>query len=127
LNQILRNLLGNALKFTESGSVSLDLTIGRGSAGGREAVFRVADTGVGIVPEQQDAIFEAFKQEDGSISRKFGGSGLGLAISRQLAELLGGRIEVDSEKGLGSCFTLRLPLSSEESVSEQGELNGLAR
>lgn len=124
LNQILRNLLGNAFKFTEKGWVSLDLTV---DPENREAVFRVADTGVGIDAEKKGLIFEAFRQEDGSINRKYGGSGLGLSISRQLAERLGGRIELTSEKGKGSCFTLRLPLREEPGMSEEGELDGLAR
>ncbi|WP_161793321.1 sensor histidine kinase [Cohnella kolymensis] len=109
LNQILRNLLGNAFKFTETGKIELKIFTKTVDEGKAEAVFRVVDTGVGIDPAQQELIFEAFRQEDGSISRKYGGSGLGLAISRQLAELLGGKLELQSEKGKGSCFTLTLP------------------
>lgn len=109
LNQILRNLLGNALKFTENGQIELEISIGAMDQGRVEAIFQVRDTGVGIETDKQETIFEVFKQEDGSISRKYGGSGLGLAISRQLAELLGGTLELNSEKGKGSCFTLRIP------------------
>jgi signal transduction histidine kinase len=109
LNQILRNLLGNAFKFTETGKIELQIFTQEIRDGKAEAVFQVVDTGVGIDAAKQDFIFEVFQQEDGSINRKYGGSGLGLAISRQLAELLGGKLELQSEKGKGSCFTLTLP------------------
>ncbi|TFE23683.1 sensor histidine kinase [Cohnella luojiensis] len=110
LNQILRNLLGNAFKFTEKGRVEFEISTEIAPGGMEEVIFQVRDTGVGIELDKQEAIFEVFKQEDGSISRKYGGSGLGLAISRKLAELLGGRLELKSEKGEGSCFKLRLPV-----------------
>jgi CheY-like chemotaxis protein/CHASE3 domain sensor protein len=106
LGQILKNLLSNALKFTHRGEIGL-----RVSAAGRDAVsFAVRDTGVGIAPHQQEVIFEAFRQADGSIHRKFGGTGLGLSISRDLARLLGGSIVVDSTAGVGSTFMLTLPV-----------------
>ena len=106
LGQILKNLLSNALKFTQRGEIGL-----RVSAAGRDAVsFAVRDTGVGIAPHQQEVIFEAFRQADGSIHRKFGGTGLGLSISRDLARLLGGSIVVDSTTGSGSTFTLTVPV-----------------
>ena len=106
LGQILKNLLSNALKFTERGEVSLRVF---GSGGGRVA-FAVRDTGVGIPANQQDVIFEAFRQADGSVHRKFGGTGLGLSISRDLARLLGGSIAVQSAPGEGTVFTLTMPL-----------------
>jgi signal transduction histidine kinase len=109
LNQILRNLIGNALKFTENGQIELEISSETTEQGQAETIFQVRDTGVGIEMDKQEVIFEMFKQEDGSISRKYGGSGLGLAISRQLAELLGGTLVLHSEKGKGSCFTLRIP------------------
>ncbi len=105
LGQILKNLLSNALKFTEKGQVSL-----RVFAGTPESVsFAVRDTGIGIPPHQQSIIFEAFRQADGGMHRKYGGTGLGLSISRDLARLLDGEIEVRSEAGQGSEFTLVLP------------------
>ncbi|WP_298216969.1 response regulator [Acidocella sp.] len=105
LEQILKNLLSNAFKFTEAGRVSL--TVKR-AAGGRIA-FSVADTGIGIPEDQQKRIFEAFHQADGTISRRYGGTGLGLSISRELARLLGGSIHLRSQPGTGSVFTLILP------------------
>jgi signal transduction histidine kinase/DNA-binding response OmpR family regulator/CHASE3 domain sensor protein len=107
LGQILRNLLSNAVKFTERGEVNLRVFQG---AQGRVS-FAVRDTGVGIAPHQQAVIFEAFRQADGSIHRKFGGTGLGLSISRDLAALMGGDITVHSEAGAGSVFTLTLPIA----------------
>ena len=105
LGQILKNLLSNAIKFTEKGEVTL--RVSRASA--NSIAFAVRDTGVGIAAHQQEVIFEAFRQADGSIHRKFGGTGLGLSISRDLATLLGGKIAVHSSSGVGSTFTLTLP------------------
>ncbi|WP_300975166.1 response regulator [Sphingomonas sp. LHG3406-1] len=106
LEQILKNLLANAFKFTEAGSVTLAIA----RAGRDRLALTVTDTGIGIAPEQQQAIFEAFRQADGSINRKFGGTGLGLSISRELARLLGGAIALKSEPGAGSSFTVTIPL-----------------
>ncbi len=109
IKQILTNLLGNAIKFTEEGRVRLEAAPVR--EGEREMVaFSVEDTGIGIPQEALRFIFEPFRQVDGSYTRRYGGTGLGLSISRKLAELLGGRIEVESEVGKGSRFTLLLPL-----------------
>jgi signal transduction histidine kinase/DNA-binding response OmpR family regulator/CHASE3 domain sensor protein len=104
VEQILKNLLSNALKFTEKGEVSLRI-----STAGARIRFSVRDTGIGIARDQQGLIFDAFRQADGASNRKYGGTGLGLSISRDLAKLLGGSIEVESEPGRGSVFTLTLP------------------
>ncbi|QPP08917.1 response regulator [Streptomyces bathyalis] len=114
LQQVLRNLLSNAMKFTADGSVELhaEPAAERGNDGEPLIAFRVRDTGIGIEPEQLPRIFEAFQQGDGSSHRTYGGTGLGLAISRELAELLGGRISVESTPGAGSTFTLYVPASS---------------
>jgi signal transduction histidine kinase/CheY-like chemotaxis protein/CHASE3 domain sensor protein len=114
LEQILKNLLSNAVKFTERGQVSL--TVSRQP--GEGVAFTVSDSGIGISVEQQDSIFEAFRQADGTTNRRYGGTGLGLSISRDLATLLGGSISVSSEPGQGSIFTLILP---EEYVEQAGE------
>ncbi len=106
LDQVLKNLLANALKFTERGSVSLSVS----RRGDNELAFAIADTGIGIADTQQKQIFEAFHQADSTISRKFGGTGLGLSISRELVRLLGGRFELDSEVGEGSTFTIVVPV-----------------
>ncbi|MDD4972716.1 MAG: response regulator [Bacteriovorax sp.] len=112
LEQILKNLLSNALKFTSSGAVKIRLY--RHSKG--KLAFEVSDSGIGIPKEQQQIIFEAFRQADGTTNRKYGGTGLGLSISRDLARLLGGSIEVESTVGIGSRFTLILPESYDNSV-----------
>ncbi|WP_288016819.1 response regulator [Blastomonas sp.] len=111
VEQILKNLMSNALKFTESGSVQLTVA----SAGEDCVALTVSDTGIGITKEQQDSIFDAFQQADGSISRRYGGTGLGLSISRELARLLGGAITVESEVGAGSRFTLTIPATYDPS------------
>ena len=104
LDQVLKNLISNALKFTERGAVTVSV-----SAVGELIEFAVRDTGIGIPFHQQAIIFEAFRQADGTTNRKYGGTGLGLSISRELARLLGGEIVVESEVGEGSTFTLRIP------------------
>ncbi|MEW6020748.1 MAG: response regulator [Pseudomonadota bacterium] len=107
LEQVLKNLLSNAVKFTEQGAVSL--TVSATDEGWVQ--FTVQDSGIGIAPEQQERIFEAFHQADGTTSRRFGGTGLGLSISRDLTSLLGGTLVVSSTPGEGSSFTLSLPKS----------------
>lgn len=111
LVQVLRNLVSNALKFTEQGEVSIEVgtTAAEGGAGAHLLV-RVCDTGIGIAEDQHERIFQAFQQIDGSISRQYGGTGLGLAIVRQLADVLGGKVTLESAPGEGSCFIVELPM-----------------
>jgi signal transduction histidine kinase/DNA-binding response OmpR family regulator/CHASE3 domain sensor protein/HAMP domain-containing protein len=122
LEQILKNLLSNAFKFTSVGKVSLSLTA---DLKYETLVFKVKDTGIGIAKEKQNLVFEAFQQADGSTRRKFGGTGLGLSISRELAKLLGGEIQLSSEENVGSEFTLILPInfSNNEAYLEEQRSN----
>lgn len=120
LRQILKNFLSNAVKFTESGGVTVSLChIDQASQ--LPVCISIRDTGIGIPRNQQALIFQAFKQADGSTSRRYGGTGLGLSISRELAHLLGGRIDLQSEPGQGADFRLALPLvfDRETIVDEQ--------
>ncbi|MFK5732532.1 response regulator [Pseudomonas urmiensis] len=120
LEQILKNLLSNAIKFTERGQVSMTIS----QQAGLGIVFAVRDSGIGIAADQQQAIFGAFHQVDGTSNRRYGGTGLGLSISRDLAHLLGGQISVDSSPGQGSVFSLILP-ERYESDAEQVEVQTL--
>jgi signal transduction histidine kinase len=106
LKQVLKNLLANAFKFTMTGGVTLRIA----PEGQGQVAFAVTDTGIGIPPDKQVLIFEAFQQADGSTSRKYGGTGLGLSISRELTRLLGGELRLASRPGEGSTFTLVVPL-----------------
>ena len=110
LRQVLLNLIGNAIKFTEQGEISVRVSVERPADGPEMLRFCVHDTGIGIPPEKQQSIFEAFRQADSSNSRRFGGTGLGLTISSRLVVLMGGSIGVESRPGEGSCFYFRIPL-----------------
>lgn len=110
IRQVLVNLIGNAVKFTEMGSVRLSIRVTGGSAKKQTLEFKVEDTGIGIHPKKQKSILEAFTQEDLSITRKFGGTGLGLAITSGLLELMGGTLHLHSAPGKGSCFSFTLNL-----------------
>ena len=129
LEQILRNLVGNAVKFTERGGVTVRFlrpaSETRLTASGldpRETIaVAVQDTGIGITPEQQKVIFDAFIQAEGGTARRYGGTGLGLSISKKLTELLGGEIQLTSQEGQGATFTVYLPLGGELVVPGEGK------
>jgi signal transduction histidine kinase/CheY-like chemotaxis protein len=114
LKQVLINLCGNAVKFTERGAVVLTLARAVDAQGQARLSFAVRDTGIGIPPDKQAHIFEGFSQADESTSRRFGGTGLGLSISKRLVEMMGGQLHVTSAEGAGSCFTFSLPLRAHE-------------
>jgi signal transduction histidine kinase len=117
LRQALLNLLSNANKFTERGSIAIDVR--QGQENERHWItLAVADTGIGMTPEQKGRLFQEFSQADASTTRKYGGTGLGLAISKRFCQMMGGDITVESEPGRGSTFTIRLPVivESKEAV-----------
>lgn len=117
IRQILLNLLSNALKFTASGGIVLQISMLERNTGKGKLQISVADTGIGIAPQELEHVFEKFAQADGSITRRYGGTGLGLSISRHLARLMGGDLLVQSDLGKGSTFSLELPvLTPEENV-----------
>ena len=123
LRQVLLNLVSNAAKFTEKGTVTLSgerLT----ASGADTLVFRVADTGIGMTPEQVASLFERFHQADTSTTRRFGGTGLGLALSRAFGGMIGGDLSVESAFGLGTTFTFRVPATCPAVPSAAGETNG---
>jgi len=104
LRQVLLNLVANAIKFTERGEVVARVTVAETFDLGVELLFEVEDTGIGLAPDAQARLFQPFVQADGSITRKYGGTGLGLAICKQLIEMMGGRVGVESAAGQGSRF-----------------------
>lgn len=135
INQILFNLIGNAIKFTEKGFVKIELDLGTHHGAEKDLIiFRVKDSGIGISTDKQSTLFDAFTQADGSITRRFGGSGLGLTISKQLSQLMDADLSFESIKNKGTCFTLKIPLkvATEQKVhikptksAEQESLKGM--
>ncbi len=124
IEQVLRNLVSNALKFTPSGRIAVRVAPERLDAG--EALrFEVVDSGVGLLEEQRQRLFEPFVQADGTVSRRFGGTGLGLYLCRRLCELMGGSIEVSSTMGVGSAFSFEVPVTRLEASPRQAPLLGL--
>jgi signal transduction histidine kinase/CheY-like chemotaxis protein len=120
LRQVLMNLVGNAVKFTEEGNVRVEARIDRRQAGGVLVELSVIDTGIGVPPDKQQIIFEAFRQADGAVTRQYGGTGLGLAICARLTEMMGGRIWVESEPGRGSTFHFTVFLSTVAAAQPAG-------
>jgi signal transduction histidine kinase len=130
IRQVVTNLVGNAVKFTPRGSVRVTVECAGQDSRGAQMRIAVHDTGVGIPPQKLDSLFEKFSQVDSSMTRKYGGTGLGLAIAKQLTELMGGTIAVESRLGEGSKFTLTLPLRQEaarRAGTEDAELQGERR
>ncbi len=123
IGQILNNLLSNAVKFTLVGHISVDVSKTIQVNDEVELFFMVRDTGIGISKEEQDKLFQSFRQADASITRRFGGTGLGLSITKQLVELMGGTIHVESEKGSGSCFSFSIKLRTSHNEGESRELS----
>jgi signal transduction histidine kinase len=113
VRQVLLNVLSNACKFTEQGTITLQVSR-EGKAGSEWIAFRVTDTGIGMAAEQLDKLFQAFSQADTSTTRKYGGTGLGLAITRRFCQMMGGDIMVESTIGQGSTFTIQLPVEVPE-------------
>ncbi|MBU1620356.1 MAG: PAS domain S-box protein [Gammaproteobacteria bacterium] len=123
LRQVLTNLIGNAIKFTDKGSVLVQVM----PTAEQQLKFRIQDTGIGIASDRLAFIFDAFTQADASMSRRFGGTGLGTTISKQLVELMGGEIDVQSTEGVGSCFEFSLPLKAGKAIvaAQQGYVPAL--
>jgi signal transduction histidine kinase len=117
LRQILINLVGNAVKFTTQGEVCVRVQTDPATT--KPIAIQVQDTGIGIPRERQEKVFDPFEQGDSSTRREFGGTGLGLAIVKTFAELIGGRVEVESEVGVGTIFTLHLPAEAPPAVQRK--------
>ncbi len=128
IRQIIINLVNNAIKFTHKGGVTVNVTLNAMQGSEGELMFAVKDTGIGIPKDKQGRIFELFSQADDQTARRYGGTGLGLAISKKLAEMMGGRVWVESEEGQGSSFnfTVRLEIKSGPYVVKAGMLTGAA-
>ena len=129
VNQILFNIVGNAIKFTQAGYVRVTSKLTRGENDICFVSFCVQDTGVGMDMAYLAKVFEAFSQEDASITRKFGGSGLGLSIARSIIQIMGGTIQIESEKGKGTRVDIRIPMriSNEKTKQEIVEMTDLQK
>ncbi|MGH8734526.1 MAG: ATP-binding protein, partial [Burkholderiales bacterium] len=129
LRQVLINLVGNAVKFTDRGSVTVHVSVQAETESSVRLKFSIRDTGIGIAPEAQGRIFESFTQADQSTSRRFGGTGLGTTIAKQLVQLMGGRIGLESAIGLGSTFWVEIDLEKqpEHALAAVGDLAGELR
>jgi len=123
LKQVLLNLTGNAIKFTQKGEVVISLEVTGRTADAARLKFSIKDTGIGMTEQQLAVIFQSFSQAESSISRRYGGTGLGLAISKSLVELMGGQLVVESQWGLGSCFEFELWFNCLDLVSAQADLS----
>lgn len=123
VSQILNNLLSNAVKFTSVGQISVDASMTMKENDTVELFFMVRDTGIGIAKEEQDKLFQSFNQVDASITRRFGGTGLGLSITKQLVEMMGGTVYVESERGRGSNFSFSIRLHTSANEGENKELS----
>ena len=121
LRQILVNLVGNAIKFTDRGEVALKVEVERTEGNQFTLHFVVSDTGIGIAPEKCESIFESFAQADTSTTREYGGTGLGLTISKRLVELMGGRIWIESQLGVGSHFHFTIQIVRSEAKLSTGD------
>ncbi len=121
LRQILVNLLGNAIKFTDTGEITVSIDSEKLDSGQEKLTFRIKDTGIGIPSDKQSMLFQSFTQVDSSTTRKYGGTGLGLAISRRLSELMGGEMWVESEEGQGSTFGFTLVAPEGEAIGYSAE------
>jgi PAS domain S-box-containing protein len=121
MRQSLLNLLSNASKFTENGTIVAEVSVEREPAG-ETLVFAVTDSGIGMTDEQASRLFEAFTQADASTSKRFGGTGLGLTITRKFCQMMGGDVEVQSEEGVGSTFTMRLPREVQGPAATEAEV-----
>ena len=122
LSQVINNLLNNAIKFTSSGYVSLDVYKTKHKKKDIELTFFVTDTGIGMSVEDMDKIFNSFSQADGSITREYGGTGLGLYVCKQIVELMGGHIEVESKKGKGTTFTFTINMKTDSESDDSEEM-----
>jgi two-component system, sensor histidine kinase len=122
LNQVVTNLINNAVKFTQQGSIRFQISLKHNSDDKQDVLFSVSDTGIGIAAERQSAVFQAFAQEDSSTTRKYGGTGLGLSISKKIVEMMGGELHLESEKNVGTTFSFTLQLkkvSKQHSVKKE--------